>query len=108
MDIFCDKKTPFFVYSPDDGMMYFETEEEQRKFADGLIDGYLNGHWNEDVIGVTMGKVTHQATMTNREDRPPDDELDENCEDSEGAHWDPEVEYKCQYEMLTIEQQEAK
>lgn len=97
------KETPYFVLDPDgDGMSYFGSEEERDKFAKACIRLYLDDGWDENVIHVLGGKVTHRATQVNREDRPDDVEIDEDGVDLEGNHWDGDMEYKCNYELKPL------
>ena len=96
------KDRPYFVLDPEgDGISYFETIEERDKFAEECIRQYLDDAWSEEVVHVVAGVVTHSAQQTERQDRP--EELDEEGCDGDGIYWDPDLEYRCNYEMLPLD-----
>ena len=95
---------PFFLFDPEgEGITFYRTAEDRDAAAKGAIQEYLaDGSWAEEVTGLCAGHVTHIATETNRRDRPPDDELDEEGCDGEGVYWEPEHGWTCNYELLPL------
>ena len=99
------KEKPYFVLNPEgDGITYFETIEERDKFAEKCIRGYLGDTWDEEVVNVVAGVITHSAQEVDRQDRPT--ELDEEDCDEEGNYW-ADYEYKCNFKMLPVDSGEA-
>lgn len=100
-----DPEYRFFLFDPEwDGMMFFRSEEERDAAAKEAINAYndvYNG-WSEEVERLLMGEVTRVCTQTNVVERPSDEELDEEGCDGEGTYWDPDIELRCDYEMLPI------
>lgn len=94
----------YWLYDPEgDGMMFFATEQERDDAAHDVIrDGYLDDCWSEEVTAVCAGVVTHIATETNRIDKPPASELNEDSEDEEGNYWPPDWDYQCDYELISV------
>lgn len=96
------KDRPYFVLDPEgDGITYFKTISERDKFADECIQQYLDHTWNEEVVNVVAGVVTHSAQQTDREDRPA--ELDEEGYDGDGIYWNPDFDYMCNYKLLPVD-----
>ena len=93
----------YFVYDPNgDGYYEFETEAQAIKEANDCLDNYLDDGWDEEVVNVTCGKVTHRATQTDFIERPPSQELDDDGCDLDGDHWKDEWDHKCNYKMKAI------
>ena len=93
----------YFVYDAEScGFDTFDIVEKRDAEANACIQNYLDDGWDEDVINVVAGEITHQATQTDLVERPPQDEIDENGEDSQGVHWDGDFDYTCNYELLPI------
>jgi hypothetical protein len=93
----------YFVYDIESvGFETFDTAEERDAEANARIQDYLDDGWSEDVVNVCVGEVTHQATETDRVDRPPQEEIDENGEDGEGNNWRHDFDYICNYALLPI------
>ena len=93
----------YFVHDVESvGFETFDTIEERDAEAKACIQVYLDNGWREDVINVVAGEITHRATETNRIDRPPQHEIDENGEDGEGNNWCNDFDYTCNYELLPI------
>ena len=84
------------------GFETFDTIEERDAEAKKCIRFYLDDGWREDVVNVVAGEITHRATQTNLVERPPQEEIDENGEDSQGFHWDGDFDHICDYELLPI------
>jgi len=93
----------YFLYDPDNGFETFATQEECEKSAKESIQNYLDEGWNEDVVNVVTGIITHEATETNRVERPAEEDLDEDGCDHDGYGWH-EFDYRCDYELLPIKQ----
>jgi hypothetical protein len=93
----------YFVYDPESiGFELFDTVEERDNAATECIQNYLKDGWDEAVVHVVAGEVTHRATMCEKVDRPPEDEIDEYGMDIEGNSWDGDWNYICGYKMNPI------
>ena len=91
----------FFYSNPcGDGLVYFKSEQERDEAANEAVHGYLDDGWNEEVVNITVGKITGVATKVDVTIRPTD--LDEDDCDEEGVHWDPEWGYTCNYEIKPV------
>lgn len=90
---------PWFCFDGDQSE-YFATEEEAIKASEDAIQYFLDDSWDEQVESVQVGKVTRATYQTNREDRP--ETVDEEGVAVDGSYWDPECEYKCDYEALPL------
>jgi hypothetical protein len=100
-----DPEYRFFLFDPEwEGMMFFKSEADRAAAAEDAINAYkdLDNGWSEEVERLCMGEVTHVCTQTNVVERPSDEELDEEGCDGEGTYWDPDIELRCDYEMLPI------
>jgi hypothetical protein len=103
-----DAEYRFFIYDPEgDGFIYFRTVEERDAHQGMVIDGYLDEGWDESVEQVVAGEVTHSAQQVGREERPPEEQLDEEGCDGEGTYWG-DFSYKCNYALLPIDADGAK
>lgn len=91
----------YFLNDPNNGFETFATKEECEKAASEAIQNYLDDAWDDDVINVVTGIITHEATQINRVDRPDDEDLDEEGCDHDGYDWQ-EFEYYCDYELQPI------
>lgn len=81
---------PYWLNDPDgDGITFYRTAEDRDAAAAETLDEYkdADGCWTEEVEGVCAGVVTHIAQCKNKVMRPPEDELDEEGCDGEGAYW---------------------
>jgi hypothetical protein len=97
---------PYFVHdSEGDGFYYYATEDERDNYAKECIQGYLDDGWSEGVESVIAGKITHHATQVDREDRPENIDQDGVAED--GSYWDPDCDFKCNYSLLPINEQQT-
>lgn len=97
-----DAEYRFFVYDPQDGeFTYFKTAELRDEGAKVVIDLFLDDGWDELVEQVAAGELTHLCVQVDREDRPPEDELDDNLCDRDGKHWG-EAEYACNYALEAL------
>ncbi len=93
---------PYFLYNPEgDGFYYYATEDERDKAVEKEIDTYLDDLWDDSVVHVMVGKITHQVVQTEREDRP--DDVDAEGLSGDGSYWDSECEYKCNYGIKRID-----
>ena len=91
---------PYFVFDPQgDGFSYFETVEERDTFTKGVIDNYLDDTWDDEVSDIIAGVITHSVVQTDRTDRPADDDIDEDGLDGDGAYWEADLEYRCNYKL---------
>jgi len=96
------KDRPYFVLDPEgDGVSCFETIEERDKYAEKRIQEYLDYTWSEEVVNVVAGVVTHSAQQTDFEDRRTA-QVDDEGYDKDGIYWDPDFEYKCNYQLLLV------
>ncbi len=93
----------FFVFDPEgDGFSYFKTEVERDEYSEQLIKNYLDDAWDENVIHVLGGTITHRATEIDRTERPDETEIDEEDYDLNGNYWG-EHEYQCNFKLLPLE-----
>ena len=98
-----EKENPYFVYDPEgDGFTFFATEADRNKYSEECIAEYLEDGWNENVVCVIGGKVTHRATQVARVNRPDKGEIDASGFDSEGNYWASEFDYVCRYGLLPV------
>ena len=98
-----DAEHPYFVYdSQGDGFMYFQSESCRDDHARDVISSYMNDGWDEEVVNIVAGKLTHTTLMTKKVDRP--DAIDEDGWDQDGQYWDDDWSYRCDYELLKLSQ----
>lgn len=91
----------YFVYDPENGIDFYDTQEQALDAAKSAIDGYLDDGWGEGVDQIVVGVVTHESTQTNLIKR--EGELDEDGHDEAGEYWgNPDWTYRCDYEMLPL------
>lgn len=117
----------YFLFEPaNEGKPAFlATEAEWKKAIEdfNFYDSYHDDGWSEEVTTVFAGAVpddwkydedkfdnfedalkpfkTHEATVTNRRDKP--DDLDEDgYSESTGESWTDEWAYMCDYELLPV------
>lgn len=97
----------YFLYDPNVGITYFATEEACFHAAKDAIRLYClecDGRWpEEELAGLSMGRVTHTAQQTHVVPKPPDDQLDDEGYDADGIEW-TEHDYYCDYEMLPVDE----
>lgn len=93
----------FFVYDPEGRRFvdHFETEKQALEYAEECILSYLDDGWNEDVVHIAVGKITHRPKKCNVIERP--DILDEDNYAEDGTYWPEEWDYVCGYEMTVID-----
>lgn len=91
----------YFVYSPDHGFELFNTKSARDEYASGAIGDYLNDCWDDSVTQLVSGEIHEQATMTNKKERPPEEEIEDDF-DKDGDYWSDEWEYRCNYTMQPI------
>lgn len=95
-----DEEYKYFLYERDNGMMFFKSIEDRNKWFESIKDSYLDDCWDEDVVNILAGEVTHITSEVNRIERP--ENLDENGYDSEGRYWHPEWMWMCNYELKPL------
>jgi hypothetical protein len=94
----------YFCQSPD-GTDFFETEKEALEYATKIIESCLDGgEWCEEVEDIICGIVTHKTVMTDKVMKP--DNIDEEGCDGEGNWWDSDCDFKCNYEIKRIEDEQ--
>jgi hypothetical protein len=99
-----DDEYRYFLYDPGDyGMMFFKTAQERDNWFESVKDGYLNDSWDEEVMNVCAGEVTHISTECDRVERPADEELDENMMDKNGNDWRRDWSFICNYKLLPVD-----
>lgn len=97
------KERPYFVHDPQgDGFVFFATEKERDDHAQDCIQAYLDDGWDEEVENVVAGVLTHKATQTDKIERPPDEEIDEDGMDEEGNNWANDFDFICDYKLLPL------
>jgi len=100
-----DPEYRLFLFGPEwDGLMFFKSEQARAEAAEEAINAYkdLDNGWSEEVECLLMGEVTHLCTQANVVERPPAEDLDEEGCDGEGSYWGPDIEKRCDYEMLPL------
>lgn len=95
----------FWLYDPNGwGMRYFKSEEERNTAVKGLIDSYYSDDgWEEEVLEISAGEVTHIIQEINRIDRP--EVLDENDYDEDGNYWNSDWDSLVNYELRPIKEE---
>ncbi len=94
----------YFSYDPEgNGFDIHDSMREALNESNDAIQSYLKDRWDESVDRISCGVITHTAKQYNREDRPPEAELDENGLDENGTYWEPDMDYRCNYEMTGVE-----
>lgn len=92
----------FFLYDPNDGITFWKTEEERDKAAEAAIDSYLDEEWNEEVLGVVAGVVTHLTVEIDRVDKIG--KLDDDGYDEAGEYWpNNDCDYKCNHALKPLD-----
>lgn len=69
----------YFSYSPDDGFITFDTEEEAKSSAEAYIQCFrdeCSDGWSEEVMRVSWGSVSEYTTEVSREPAPEGSEFD--------------------------------
>lgn len=96
----------FFCYSPETGLQAFATESQRDEYCERMIiESMDDNKWTDDVESIIAGVITHSTQKTDIIARPDDSEIDEDGNDNDGEWWPAEVEYKCNYDLLPINQQ---
>lgn len=90
----------FFLYCPNTGMNFYETEQQRDEAAKIVIDSYLDEDgWDDEVQLICAGVVSHYVTETDRLDRVG--ELDEEGYDEAGEYWpEDDIDCKCGYALM--------
>lgn len=92
---------PYFVHDPDgDAFTFFADIDSRDKHAEACIQHYLDDGWDEAVINVCAGEVTHTACMVNKVYRVGD--INEDGVDEVGEEWLDEWSYKCDYQLKPL------
>jgi hypothetical protein len=91
---------PFWLFDPEwEGMMFFRTEEDRDAAAEDAIAGYLDEGWSEEVEQVCCGVVTHSAQCIDKDMRPDNAPLDQDCDCEDGSHWPSDMAWRGNYTM---------
>lgn len=99
-----DAEHRFFVFDAQDGdHYYFATAADRDQYAQYLIGNYMDDGWDESVEQVMAGELTHLVQQTNRVERPPAEEIDDEGHDEDGRYWDDAWSHYCDYELLPLE-----
>lgn len=94
----------FFLYHPDAGTAFFDTEAEALEHARLWIEDErppVDDVWPSGVAEIVVGRVTHRAQETHIQ-RPIGVVDDETGEDEEGVHWGSGIDYRCDMAMLPL------
>jgi len=71
----------YFVYDPEDGISFFETEKEAKDEAHATFEHYIDDAssdgWHENTEDLCWGKVYESVHQTGRKKAPEDSEFDE-------------------------------
>jgi len=99
----------YWLYDPDDGVTFFDDEDEFHKAAGGVVESYYDPAegWSEDVRGVCGGVITHRAVVEAYLPRPPDEEIDEDGCDPDGTWWDPDWRAMVGFKWLPVDEKDA-
>lgn len=96
----------YFAYSPWDGFELFETEQEAKDHAEGILgvesDNSSDG-WHPEVENICWGKLsqhTIQTMIINKDDVCTCDGTDESYDDCEWP--DHDWDFTCDYELEDI------
>jgi hypothetical protein len=94
----------YFLYDPYDGHAFYRTPEERDAAAESLIKEYLSDDlWNEGVVDIYAGEVTHQVNEVERLERVG--QLDDDGYDENGEYWgDSDIECKYNYALQPLAQ----
>lgn len=93
----------FFIYDPEGGgFSYFKSAEARDEAKENIIQSYLDDGWDETVEQVVAGEVTHTCQKINLVPRPPEDQIDEKGCDRDGEYWEPNWDYRCEYDLLPL------
>lgn len=99
----------FFLYEAEgNGFTYFRSAEDRDDYAKESIPNYFDDGWDEGVENIVAGEITNTVRQTQRADRPPENEIDEDNHDQDGNYWDSDWDYRCNYELLPIEREPKK
>jgi hypothetical protein len=91
----------FFYSDPaGDGFVYFKTEKSRDEAVEDAIANYLQGSWYEEVENIIVGKITGASAKVDVTIKPTN--LDEDNCDDEGAYWDSDCDYTCNYEIKPL------
>lgn len=95
------KEFKYFVHDPDgDTFTFFADTESRDKHAEECIQYYLDDGWDEAVINVCAGEITHTACMVNKVFRVGD--VDADGIDEVGEEWLDDWNYKCDYKLKPL------
>ena len=100
------KQKCYFVYDPNEGFSFFDTEEDAKTYADKAVANYLEDEWDREVEEVIMGTITHAAQQVDKLTRE-EAAVDEHGEDKDGYYWESHVDYRCNYAMLPLSADDA-
>lgn len=78
-----NKMKMFFVYDPNDGIEFYETEERAKAEAEKYIESYRDEAqegWADEVEGVCWGEVIQHTVQTSCTPAPEGSEFDEICD----------------------------
>lgn len=94
----------FFLYSQGN-LETFSSVKERDEAAELAIESHLDDCWDEEVNNLVAGVITHKVKQVNRQERP--ENVDEDGISEDGDYWQPEWEYKCNYQLRPIDEVEA-
>lgn len=91
---------PFFMFEPNDGMVFFRTAEDRDSAMRDAIKEYCEDEWNLEVTGIYGGEVSHHVVARNVEHAPHPDayESDEAYEEAREDWMYGDIELVCSYE----------
>jgi len=106
----CPKGMKYWLYDPEDGVTFFDNEDELHKAAEAAVESYYDqaSGWDvEGVKGLCGGIITHRAEVNLFIPRPPEDEIDEEGYDRDGEWWDPNWPSIMDFEWLPADLEDA-
>lgn len=83
----------WFSYDPDgSGMVFHDSPKKAKLVAEGALqleadDACDEPGWSENVTSICWGSVSEIVVETNRKEKPPAEELDDDHCDEDGTYW---------------------
>lgn len=90
----------FFIYCPENAEFFcFATAAERDQYSDTVVQAFLDDGWDETVERVVAGELSHTCVQIDRQERPPEHEIDDGGNDLDGNFWAEGWDYRCNYEL---------
>lgn len=93
----------YFVYDPENGIEYYETEDKMLRELQMAIDSYLDDdEWFDDPLQIVAGKITAKVIKSVIAKRS-DQTIDAEGYDTNGRYWMDGDDQFIDYEIKKIE-----